>query len=132
LGIDLEPTGGDGPNSPQANFPEGSGPNRNQHFPENLRATGNATSTTITGNVPTGNPTAVTLEFFWNDGPDTSNFGEGKNFMGTRTPNADGSFTVTLPVGGLVGKWITATATRNLTGGNGETSEFSAAVPVGP
>jgi hypothetical protein len=136
LGIDLQPA--DGPNYPQNVYPEqqAGSANRNQHFPQIATATANPTtppSITITGNVPTNTPTAVLLEFFWGDNRDDSGFGEGQNFIGVGQPDSAGNFNITLtnppgaPAQGLAGKWITATATRNLTGGNGETSEFAQA-----
>ena len=101
------------------------GANNRQNFPVIQSATGNGTSTVVSGKIDTQNPSAVTLEFFSNDAADPSGFGEGQRFEATATPDASGNFTVTLR-GGLGGKFITATATD----ANGNTSEFSQAVLV--
>jgi hypothetical protein len=52
---------------------------------------------------------------------------EGAVYEGTTTANAAGNWTLTKP-GGLTGPYVTATATD----GQGNTSEFSAPVSVGP
>jgi hypothetical protein len=62
----------------------------------------------------------VTFEFFINDAPDSSGFGEGETFVGTATPGGR-RFTATLPTG-LAGRWLTVTATDSA----GNTSEFPA------
>ncbi|HZD57295.1 MAG TPA: right-handed parallel beta-helix repeat-containing protein [Anaerolineales bacterium] len=119
LGIDLN---GEGvtPNDPGDGD---TGANNLQNFPVIQSAIDNGTNTVVSGFIDTQNPANVILEFFSNDVPDPSGFGEGQQFEGSTAPDANGNFMVNLP-GGLAGKFITATATDAI----GNTSEFSAAV----
>lgn len=102
------------------------GPNGLQNFPVITSVTDNGSSTEVNGTLDTPNPNTATVELFSNGSPDPSGFGEGETFQTAVTPDAAGNFTATLP-GGLSGQHITATAID----ANGNTSEFSAAVPVG-
>lgn len=96
------------------------------NYPERMSATDDGTATVVEGRVDFPDPQSLTIELFANDEPDPSGHGEGETFLGTATPEANGRFAATLPAG-LAGQWITATATDAA----GNTSEFSAAVPVG-
>jgi len=82
--------------------------------------------TTVTGTLNSTPNTTFTVQFFRNDAPDPSSFGEGQTFLGQSTnvrTLADGNatFTVTLPATVSPTQFVTATATDP--GGN--TSEFS-------
>jgi hypothetical protein len=101
------------------------GVNNLQNFPVIIVASDDGINTTVRGTLDTPNPETVTIELFCNEVIDNSGFGEGQVFLGTTTPEANGNFLAILP-GGLVGKYITATATDAA----GNTSEFSAAVLV--
>jgi hypothetical protein len=115
-----------------------SGPNNFQDFPILDSAVSSSTDTSITGTFGSGlvngqpfEPNeAITLDFYANPSPDPSGYGQGQTYLGetTVTTDANGNvaFTTDLAVGNLAGQWITATATDP----NGDTSEFSAAVPI--
>ncbi len=66
-----------------------------------------------------------TIDFYASPKADPSGYGQGQRFLGSVsvTTNASGnaSISATLPVGGLVGQVISATATA----ASGDTSEFS-------
>src|SRR5262249_49417414 len=106
-----------------------SGPNNFQDFPVLTSARTSGSSTTIAGTLDSGDGGSFTIEFFSSDAADPSGYGEGQVYLGKTELSADAgqqlSFTVTLPVS-TAGKVISATATD----GNGNTSEFSAAVAV--
>ena len=74
----------------------------------------------VRGTVDTQNPAAVLVEFFAADG-DSSGHGEGKIFLGRKSPNPRGKFMAALD-SVEPGTLITATATDEF----GNTSEFSA------
>ena len=125
-GIDL---GGDGPT---ANDPldTDTGANYLQNYP--LLAVANAATagTNVVGTFNSTPNTTYTLEFFANSACDTNAFGEGQFPLGTIgvLTNAAGNteFNVTLPLVAFAGQTITATATD----ADGNTSEFSACLPV--
>ena len=125
LGIDL----GDGvtpdtPGGPHA------GPNDLQNFPVPTSATSDATGTTIQGSFNSTPNTTFTLQFFANDVPDPTGFGQGQQFLGSVSISTDGngnaSFTATFATPVPSGQDIAATATD----ANGNTSEFSLSVGV--
>jgi len=126
LGIDLR---GDGPT---ANDPgdADAGPNDLQNFPVIVTAVQRPNRLVFTGILDT-RAGDVRVEFFANSACHASGFGEGERFLGAITVRATGdasnpaAFTATLPVTAF-GQFVTATATD----AEGNTSEFSACVPV--
>ena len=126
LGIDL---GDDGvtpitPGGPHA------GPNDLQGFPALTSATSDATGTTIQGSFNSTPNTTFALQFFANDAPDPTGFGQGQQFLGSLSISTDGngnaSFTETFATSVPSGQFIAETATDP----NGNTSEFSLSVGV--
>ena len=127
LGIDLGVTGvtpndvGDGD----------TGPNNLQNFPVINSASAAGASTTVQGTLNSNPNTQFRLEFFSNQFPNASGFGEGQTFIGSTTVTTDGagnaSFNPSLPVTVPPGQVLSATATDP----SGNTSEFSRAVQVG-
>jgi hypothetical protein len=95
------------------------------NFPVITSAIHNAGTTTVNGTIDTpGYP--LTIEVFTAiPGKDGSNHGQGAAFMGSTTTSGP-SWTVMLTGGSLTGQLLTATATDSA----GNTSEFSANVPV--
>jgi CSLREA domain-containing protein len=105
------------------------GPNNLQNKPVITSAKTSSTATTITGKLNSdNNPGNVpyVVQFFSNP----SGGDEGKKFIGqkTVTTDASGNATFTFKPGAKVGmgRTITATATRDLSGVPSDTSEFSA------
>jgi len=126
LGIDL---GGDGPTPNDLEDPDG-GPNLNQNFPVLIDAQSLGGITAIQGtlnSMPVGN---YRIEFFLNDTPDASGFGEGQTFLGARVVfvhgDGNGDFFEPFTVAATADHFVTATATD----AEGNTSEFSPAVRV--
>ena len=131
LGIDL---GGDGvtPNDPGD---ADTGPNNLQNFPDGIIANWDQTSnqTTIRGQLDTPNANLATVDVFANSIQDPSAHGQGEVFLGSATPDANGSWCLTIaglpafaapPAGsGTLAQppFLSATATDAL----GNTSEFS-------
>ena len=127
LGIDLVGTSGYGnPNANSGCNSDTAGPNRLQNYPVLTNVTSAAGSTTIEGYMPGAPNTAYRLEFFANDATDSSGYGEGQTYLGhldlVPTLNCTNLFSVTVPVGYLGGKAISATAADP----DNNTSEFSA------
>jgi Ca2+-binding RTX toxin-like protein len=129
LGIDL---GNDGVTENEPNDPD-PGANNLQNFPEITSVTPGAT-TTVNGTLDTDSPnTFFRLEFFVQDAPDPSQFGEGETYIGTGEVQTDPSGDETFSVGGLdttsPSQAVTATATElTATGGTPlSTSELSEA-----
>ncbi len=126
LGIDLGATGVT-PNDPGDADP---GSNNLQNFPVLTSALTRTTGTTIAGTLNSVANTTYTVELFSNTACDSSGNGEGETFVGRTnvTTNAGGlatfSLALTTPI--PVGRVVTATATDAA----GNTSEFSACVPV--
>ena len=128
LGIDL------GSNGVTANdlvpLDPDSGPNNLQNFPVLTGVASGASGTTVTGTLNSTATSTFIIELFSNAVGDPSGFGEGQVFLGrtsvTTNSSGDGAFTLTLPIVLSTGQVVTATATD--AGGN--TSEFSAGVPV--
>ncbi|HWX21912.1 MAG TPA: HYR domain-containing protein [Candidatus Binatia bacterium] len=106
------------------------GPNQAQSFPVLTDAQAIAGTTTIYGGA-TGPPNVPgRIEFFLNDAPNPSGYGEGKLFIGaifvSFDANGAASFAAPFPLDAAYTQFITATATDS----RGNTSEFSRAVQV--
>ncbi|MGH6961449.1 MAG: choice-of-anchor Q domain-containing protein, partial [Dongiaceae bacterium] len=125
LGIDL---GGDGVTPNDTGDPD-TGANNLQNFPVVIRAIPGSGSTTIEGRLNSAANTTFTLEFFANATCDPAGFGEGETLLGstsvTTDSRGDASFQTTVP---SAAQFVSATATD----ANGNTSEFSQCVRVGP
>jgi hypothetical protein len=126
LGIDLR---GDGP-TPNDPGDGDTGPNDVQNFPVIETAVQRPDRLVLAGTLDTQGGD-VRIELFANAACHASGFGEGETLLGAVTVRATGdasrpaTFAVTLPVA-AIGRFITATATDAA----GNTSEFSACVPV--
>lgn len=124
LGIDL---GEDGvtPNTPGGPH---AGPNNLQNYPVITSVMPGANVTAIQGTFNSTPNTAFTIEFFANDLPDPTGFGQGQTLIGQATVTTDGSgnatINATVPVAIGNGQFIAASATDP----SGNTSEFSQAV----
>jgi hypothetical protein len=130
LGIEIDLTG---TGIPLLNDSESHvGPNNLQDYPVLTSATSSSTDTAVTGTFSeAAEPnTTLTLDFYANPIADPSGYGQGQTYLGSTTVTTDGNgnatFSADFAVGNLGGQWITATATDP--GGN--TSEFSADVPI--
>ena len=127
LGIDL---GADG-RTANDSCDGDTGPNNRQNFPVLIAATADATNTTITGTLNSTASTQFRIEFFGNSSCDASGNGEGRTFLGSTNVTTDGvctgSFMLVVPNASITGSVVTATATDP----NGNTSEFSACIPLG-
>jgi Putative Ig domain len=106
------------------------GPNNLQNYPVLTSATSGGGETTIQGSLNSAPNTTFRIEFFDNDQCHPSGHGSGETFIGSTDVITDGNcnapINVTFQVTVEGGHVITATATDP--GGN--TSEFSACVPV--
>jgi titin len=127
LGIDLN---GDGvtANAPGVH----GGANDTQNYPVLTSAVSTTSSTKITGTLNSLASQQFTIDFYANPSVDPSGFGQGKRYLGSVNvmTNASGNATISasLPIGGLAGQVITATATAS----SGDTSEFSKDVTATP
>ena len=106
-----------------------SGPNGLQNYPVLTSATISGNNVNITGSLNSTPSTGFRIDFYTDYAADPSGFGEGRLFLGTEivTTAASGNvtFSATLPYipGTAI---ITATAVAS----NGDTSEFSQALPI--
>jgi titin len=126
LGIDLAPSGV-AVNDP---LDADAGANNQQNFPVLTSAVTVGANTNVAGSLQSTPSTAFTVEFFSNPSCDASSNGEGRTFLGFLIVNTDaggatGPFARSFPALTL-GSVVTATATDAA----GNTSEFSACVPV--
>jgi Astacin (Peptidase family M12A) len=123
LGIDLI---GDGVTPNHTGFL--AGPNDLQNFPVITNAYGSGTSTIVLGKLNSLPGGDYLIDVYRSNTADDSGYGEGQFYLGTVSVTTDGSgnasFAYTNNDGNYAGQFITATATA----GNGDTSEFSAAV----
>jgi hypothetical protein len=123
LGIDLDL---DGPTLNDDGDAD-SGGNNLQNFPVLTSVTNDFGMATVNGRLNSAPNTTYRLEFFTNTAIDSTGYGEGKKFFGTKdvTTNGSGNVTFSALLGVLnPGERITATATDP----NGNTSEFSGAI----
>jgi hypothetical protein len=103
------------------------GGNDNQAAPVLTSANSSSSGTTISGTLASVASTTVRIEFFSNQSPNPSGFGEGLNFLGFATVTTDAggnaSFTASLSISVPLGqRYLSATAT-NLT--TNDTSPFA-------
>ncbi|MBI5670307.1 MAG: right-handed parallel beta-helix repeat-containing protein [Chloroflexi bacterium] len=125
LGIDL---GGDNVTANDAGDAD-SGPNTYQNFPQIVMAETSGGSLVLNGILDSEPGSRYRIEFFQNPVCDLSGNGEGQFYLGATdvTTAAEGTVTFSVWLTGVFqGAMITATATD----ANGNTSEFSACVPV--
>ena len=132
IGIDLSLPGtlnGDGvtPNDPGD---ADTGGNDLQNFPVLSAATSGAAGTVVKGTLNSHAATTYRVELFASAACDPSGYGEGETFLGATSVTTDtsgnGSFEAHLTMPVAAGQVATATATDPV----GNTSEFSACVPV--
>jgi uncharacterized repeat protein (TIGR01451 family) len=101
------------------------GANNNQSFPVIDSVTSSGGFTTVLGTLDSTKDFKFEVQFFRNDVPDPSSFGEGQTFLGEQTVVTDGfghaQFAVRLPATVSPVQFLTATATDPA----GNTSEFS-------
>jgi hypothetical protein len=134
LGIDLTASAvsSDGPDGVTANDAgDGdSGPNNLQNYPALTSAFVDATTIVISGTLNSAASTDYQLQFFASAACDPSGNGEGDTVLPARTVTTDAggnaTFSFTLNVAVAKTQFITATATDP----QGNTSEFSACIPV--
>ena len=121
LGIDLAPRG----ITPNDSLDEDAGANGLQNFPILDSADIGAGTVRIRGRMIGIPGASYSLEFFLNDGPSTSHFGQGKTFLGEGSAVCDGTgngeINVSIAASMRMDQYITATAT----GSDASTSEFS-------
>jgi hypothetical protein len=101
--------------------------NDNQAAPVLTTATTSATSTTVSGTLASVANTTFRIEFFANQSPNPSGFGEGQTYLGFTTVTTDGNGNATFTASGLAPApadqgYLSATATNQTTN---NTSEFS-------
>ena len=133
LGIDLTvPFDGPCGVTPNHHCVSVAGPNNFQNYPILTSASSGGGSTTIQGSLDSVPNTTYRIEFFDNHQCHPSGNGSGETFIGSTDVTTDGNCTapisVTFQVNVQSGHVITATATDP----SGNTSEFSACVPVNP
>jgi hypothetical protein len=120
------------------------GPNSQINFPIIATASSDGTSTKIVANLDAKTNSFYRIEFFSNSSLDSSGYGEGKTYLGSKDVATDslGKSTVMFTdlTASAVGSFITATATRTNSSfdvlASGSTSEFSlgkvvTAAPIG-
>jgi len=123
LGINLRVPEDPGWVTPNDTGDNDTGPNNLMNYPVLTSAMATPGRVVVKGYIDTPNPKKVTLEFFANQAPDDSDYGEGEIYLGTAKPNANGDFTAALaPVASDM--WISATATDS----EGNTSEFALSI----
>ncbi len=103
------------------------GPNGWQKFPSLTAAYANATSTYLLGTSP-GTSGTYTIDFYANPTGGLSAFGQGQIYLGSVSATGGAAFQTLLALPTTPGWWVSATATSSA----GDTSEFSADLPVLP
>ena len=110
-----------------------SGPNDLQNYPVLVTAIAGSTSGAVQGTLNSVPTTTFLIEFFTNQIPDPSGFGQGQTPIGSKRVTTDGqgnaSFSFSPTSGLSANTWVTATATNLATG---DTSEFSNAISALP
>lgn len=108
-----------------------SGPNSLQNYPELTNAVANAGNVVVQGRLNSRPSTVYQLDFFLNETPDTSGYGEGQFYLGSTNVTTDGagnaSFSAIVAALQPNARHISATATDP----NGNSSEFSPWIVVG-
>ncbi len=128
LGIDL---GGNGvtPNDAPGAVDADTGANQLQNFPALAAATNFAATVFTTGTINSRTGSLFSIDFYSSPTRDQTTSGEGQVFLGSTDVTTDSlgnaAFAVTLPRQ-AAGKFLAATATDT----NGNTSEFSVAIPI--
>ncbi len=107
-----------------------SGPNGLQNYPVLTSAVASGGQVTITGSLNSVANTSFRIEFFVSPTADPTGFGEGQTFLGfvdvTTNGSGNATFNPSLAASGIVGQFLSATATRS----NNDTSEFSQNIVV--
>jgi hypothetical protein len=107
------------------------GPNMLQNYPVLTSVATNGIRLSVVGALKSQGPAKYRIEFFSNQKPDTSKYGQGMIYLGSidvRTDSTNNaSFLANLPIGDTVHRYVAATATDT----SGNTSEFSMAVSFG-
>jgi alpha-tubulin suppressor-like RCC1 family protein len=131
LGINLQPAG-EAANTVTVNDARDgdAGPNNLQNFPTVNSVSLAGSNLTISGGINSVPNTSLVVDVYRSSARDTSGFGEGEMYVGSRTVRTDGSGNfagpITLPFNGsLSGQFISVIATNLATG---DSSEFSRAV----
>ncbi|MDB5310735.1 MAG: repeat-containing protein, partial [Gemmataceae bacterium] len=126
LGIDLGPNSGVVLNDSLGH----SGPNNYQNYPVLTSALTTSGTLAVTGLLTSTPSTQFTVQFFANDTADQSGYGQGQRLLGTESVTTDATGTApivdTFNSGFGVGQVVTAIATDP----NGNSSEFSADLPI--
>ena len=109
------------------------GPNDLQAAPDLTGAQGGGATSAIQGTLTSVPKTSFLIQFFTNQVPDPSGYGQGQTLLGATTVTTNGqgyAAFVFAPSSSLAGgTWLTATATRlNTVGNTVDTSEFSNAI----
>jgi len=126
-GIDLDPQGP----WPNDVLDADHGPNEGQNYPVVLQATASAGNITVVGKLASAATTAYRIEFFYSPTCYASGFGQGTDFIGSLdvVTNAGGDVSYSPAIANAaVAGFITATATSS----DGNTSEFSPCIALGP
>ena len=130
LGIDLGSTGV----TPNDNLDPDTGANNLQNFPMLAGAINSGGSTTVQGSLNSTANTTFVIDFYSSNLCDSSEYGEGRNYLGSTqvTTDASGNASISFTPSTLVSfsDFITATATR--TSAPRDTSEFSRCVEISP
>lgn len=127
LGIDLEPQGP----IPNDALDADHGPNEGQNYPIVTLATSTASDVTIEGQLSSAPDTSYRIEYFVSVICPSSGLGVGENFIGFQNVMTDANgiaaLGTTIPTA-LIEGYVTATATS----ADGNTSEFSPCIAIGP
>jgi hypothetical protein len=131
IGIDLMPNTWDYGSTPNDPMDVDLGANSLQNYPVIDSAIRTGAQVSIEGSLQSSPNSTFVLEFFSNPACDASGLGQGMNYLGSASVATDvsglGLFLVDLPSIPAEHGFVTATATRAL---SGETSEFSACTGV--
>ncbi len=127
LGIDLDPQGP----VPNDVLDTDHGPNEGQNYPTVTLATSTASNVTIAGQLGSSADSSYRIEYFVSLICPHSGLGVGENFIGFQNVSTDANgiaaLSATIPTA-LIEGYVTATATS----ADGNTSEFSPCIAIGP